>query len=260
MTGFTPLTIIPARASCPQADHAGERQELAPGLHLPLRAIGAGADQPARLWRRDVSHLRARHRRHRCQDLPRALDLYLAAEGAGDLDRQPRRRDQGRPPGARHGRRLSHRPRHVRRLAVVEPADRERSGGQYFSMPPLIYGDLIIAGPSGADFGAKNWVGAFKLETGEPVWKFNLIPDPGEPGAESWPMAESLEAWRRQPLDAALARRQGRYRLSAGRQSCARFLRRAQARRQPLHQLARRARCQDGQASLVSPVHPPRRA
>ena len=39
-------------------------------------------------------------------------------------------------------------------------------GGQYFSMPPLIYGDLIIAGPSGADFGAKNWVGAFKLETG----------------------------------------------------------------------------------------------
>jgi alcohol dehydrogenase (cytochrome c) len=28
--------------------------------------------------------------------------------------------------------------------------------GQYFSMPPLIYGDLIIAGPSGADFGAKN--------------------------------------------------------------------------------------------------------
>ena len=34
------------------------------------------------------------------------------------------------------------------------------AGGQYFSMPPLIYGDLIIAGPSGADFGAKNWVGA----------------------------------------------------------------------------------------------------
>ena len=28
------------------------------------------------------------------------------------------------------------------------------AGGQYFSMPPLIYGDLIIAGPSGADFGA----------------------------------------------------------------------------------------------------------
>ena len=67
------------------------------------------------------------------------------------------------------------------------------AGGQYFSMPPLIFGDLIIAGPSGADFGAKNWVGAFKLETGEPVWKFNLVPDPGEPGAETWESAESLK-------------------------------------------------------------------
>ena len=67
------------------------------------------------------------------------------------------------------------------------------AGGQYFSMPPLIFGDLIIAGPSGADFGAKNWVGAFKLETGEPVWKFNLVPDPGEPGAETWESAETLK-------------------------------------------------------------------
>jgi alcohol dehydrogenase (cytochrome c) len=67
------------------------------------------------------------------------------------------------------------------------------AGGQYFSMPPLIFGDLVIAGPSGADFGAKNWIGAFKLDSGEPVWKFNLIPDPGEPGADSWQSAESLK-------------------------------------------------------------------
>jgi alcohol dehydrogenase (cytochrome c) len=67
------------------------------------------------------------------------------------------------------------------------------AGGQYFSMPPLIYGDLIIAGPSGADFGAKNWIGAFKLDNGEQVWKFNLVPDPGEPGAETWENPESLK-------------------------------------------------------------------
>jgi alcohol dehydrogenase (cytochrome c) len=67
------------------------------------------------------------------------------------------------------------------------------AGGQYLSMPPLIFGDLIIVGPSGADFGAKNWIGAFKLETGEPVWKFNLIPDAGEPGAETWQNPESLK-------------------------------------------------------------------
>ena len=67
------------------------------------------------------------------------------------------------------------------------------AGGQYLSMPPLIFEDLIIVGPSGADFGAKNWIGAFKLETGEPVWKFNLVPDPGELGAETWENPELLK-------------------------------------------------------------------
>ena len=67
------------------------------------------------------------------------------------------------------------------------------AGGQYLSMPPLIFEDLIIVGPSGADFGAKNWIGAFKLETGEPVWKFNLVPDPGELGAETWENPKSLK-------------------------------------------------------------------
>ena len=62
----------------------------------------------------------------------------------------------------------------------------DASHSQYLSMPPLIVGDTIIYGPAGADWGAKNWIGAFKLATGEQVWKFNLIPDAGEPGAKSW--------------------------------------------------------------------------
>ncbi|HEY8009773.1 MAG TPA: PQQ-binding-like beta-propeller repeat protein [Rudaea sp.] len=57
---------------------------------------------------------------------------------------------------------------------------------QYLSMPPLIYGDTIIYGPAGADWGEKGWIGAFNLETGERIWKFNLIPDADEPGADSW--------------------------------------------------------------------------
>ena len=57
---------------------------------------------------------------------------------------------------------------------------------QYLSMPPLIWQDMVLYGPAGADYGAKNWVGAFSLQTGEPLWRFNLIPDAGEPGADSW--------------------------------------------------------------------------
>src|SRR6266404_545382 len=57
---------------------------------------------------------------------------------------------------------------------------------QYLSMPPLLFMDMVIYGPAGADWGAKNWIGAFQLATGEPVWRFNLIPDDNEPGADSW--------------------------------------------------------------------------
>jgi alcohol dehydrogenase (cytochrome c) len=69
----------------------------------------------------------------------------------------------------------------------------DANGSQYLSMPPLIYEDLVIYGPAGADWGAKNWIGAFKLSTGEQVWRFNLIPDAGEPGAETWKDPQALQ-------------------------------------------------------------------
>lgn len=82
------------------------------------------------------------------------------------------------------------------------------STSQYVSAPPLIYKNLVVIGPAGADFGPKNWVGAFKIDSGEPVWKFNLIPDAGEPGAETWDNAEALKhgggsIWSPLSLDAA---------------------------------------------------------
>jgi alcohol dehydrogenase (cytochrome c) len=60
------------------------------------------------------------------------------------------------------------------------------SEGYFISMPPLIYDDLVLIGPAGSEFAAKGWVGAFRLSDGQPVWKFNTVPDPGEPGAETW--------------------------------------------------------------------------
>jgi alcohol dehydrogenase (cytochrome c) len=69
----------------------------------------------------------------------------------------------------------------------------DANSSQYLSMPPLIFGDLIIYGPAGADWGSKNWVGAFKLDTGEEVWRFNLVPDANEPGADSWSNPQARE-------------------------------------------------------------------
>src|SRR5262249_25404986 len=64
---------------------------------------------------------------------------------------------------------------------------------QYLSMPPLIVGDLIIYGPAGADWGAKNWIAAFKLDDGNEVWSLHLITMSNVRGADSWTNAQARE-------------------------------------------------------------------
>jgi len=71
--------------------------------------------------------------------------------------------------------------------AIVDMTQNE--GG--FTMPPLIYEDLIIIGPAGSELGVKGWIGAFRLKDGEEVWRFNTVPDDGEPGAETWGKADA---------------------------------------------------------------------
>ncbi len=67
------------------------------------------------------------------------------------------------------------------------------TGQQYLSMPPLIFEDMVIYGPAGADFGQKGWVGAFNLSDGTERWRLPFIPDPGQPGAETWSNPEALK-------------------------------------------------------------------
>jgi alcohol dehydrogenase (cytochrome c) len=71
--------------------------------------------------------------------------------------------------------------------AIVDMKKNE--GG--FTMAPVIYEDLVIIGPAGSELGVKGWVAAFRLENGEEVWRFNTIPDEGEPGVETWGNADS---------------------------------------------------------------------
>jgi alcohol dehydrogenase (cytochrome c) len=58
--------------------------------------------------------------------------------------------------------------------------------GETFTMPPLIYDDLIVIGPAVSEFAIEGWVGAFKLENGEPVWHFNTVPG-AKDGTGTWP-------------------------------------------------------------------------
>lgn len=55
-----------------------------------------------------------------------------------------------------------------------------------FNMAPVIFEDLVLLGLGISEQGVKGWLGAFKLENGEPVWRFNTVPNDGEPGADTW--------------------------------------------------------------------------
>ncbi len=58
--------------------------------------------------------------------------------------------------------------------------------GEFFTMPPLVYDDMVFIGPAVSEFGVRGWIAAFRIADGTRVWRFNIVPDKGEPGAETW--------------------------------------------------------------------------
>jgi alcohol dehydrogenase (cytochrome c) len=67
--------------------------------------------------------------------------------------------------------------------------------GESATVAPLIVKDMVVVGSSGGEFGNRGHSDAFKLETGERVWRTYMVPKPGEPGSETWP--DDGEAWQR---------------------------------------------------------------
>jgi alcohol dehydrogenase (cytochrome c) len=51
---------------------------------------------------------------------------------------------------------------------------------------PLVVNGLVLSGTSGGDEGARGFLDAYKVSTGERAWRFWTMPAPGEPGAETW--------------------------------------------------------------------------
>ena len=51
---------------------------------------------------------------------------------------------------------------------------------------PLVAGSLVVSGVSGGDEGASGVVVAFDSVTGKQAWRIHTVPQPGEPGSETW--------------------------------------------------------------------------
>ena len=55
-----------------------------------------------------------------------------------------------------------------------------------FTVTPLVVKDKVILGPAGGEYGIRGYIAAFDTKTGNEKWRFHVIPEPGEPGSETW--------------------------------------------------------------------------
>jgi alcohol dehydrogenase (cytochrome c) len=58
--------------------------------------------------------------------------------------------------------------------------------GYSITSAPLVVKNMVITGVAGGEFGARGFVSARNPATGKEIWRFNTIPNPGEPGSETW--------------------------------------------------------------------------
>jgi alcohol dehydrogenase (cytochrome c) len=58
--------------------------------------------------------------------------------------------------------------------------------GYSVTMAPLVVKDQVLVGVGGGEYGIRGFVAAFNPHSGKELWRFNVIPGPGEPGFETW--------------------------------------------------------------------------
>ena len=68
-------------------------------------------------------------------------------------------------------------------------------GGYSFTVAPLIVDGVVIVGISGGEYGIRGYIEGYDAQTGERLWRTYTIPEPGQPGSETWP--SNSDSWER---------------------------------------------------------------
>ncbi|HEV2446306.1 MAG TPA: PQQ-dependent dehydrogenase, methanol/ethanol family [Candidatus Sulfopaludibacter sp.] len=64
--------------------------------------------------------------------------------------------------------------------------------GYSITLAPLAIGNRIIVGTAGGELGIRGFIVAYNAGNGQELWRFKTIPEPGEPGHETW----NGDAWK----------------------------------------------------------------
>lgn len=59
--------------------------------------------------------------------------------------------------------------------------------GYSMTVAPLVVGESLIVGISGGEYGIRGYIEAYHVDTGERLWRTYTVPEPGQPGSETWP-------------------------------------------------------------------------
>ena len=69
----------------------------------------------------------------------------------------------------------------------------EFDDGYSMTVTPLIADGVLIVGVSGGEYGIRGYIEGYDPETGDRLWRTYTVPEPGEPGSETWPEGD---AWK----------------------------------------------------------------
>ena len=66
--------------------------------------------------------------------------------------------------------------------------------GYTITSAPLYFNNMVVTGFAGAEYAIRGRVKAFDADDGSLIWTFYTIPEPGQPGSETW--AQDNDLWK----------------------------------------------------------------
>ena len=65
---------------------------------------------------------------------------------------------------------------------------------EFFDTAPMTVEDKVLIANGAGDAGTRGWVAALEARTGKELWRWYVIPKPGDPGSETW--KDKNNAWK----------------------------------------------------------------